>query len=551
MCGIFGTISVHGNTEKFLKMAELSNQYRGPDTTNYFKVRENGVDINLGHTRLTITGDLTNGQQPLVKGKMVMVYNGEIFNFKGVHVGGLSDTEMLAELLEGGLSNEKLNSLNGFFALGVYYADSDTMYLVRDRFGEKPLYYRLVDGALYFSSTARPFGALNVGKISPIREAPGGGIIFDETQPAQGIFQVPPGHLLLFKNGRAQIKKWYEFQPRTQILINKSYAQVVDAFESLLYDAVSIRIKDQDRVAVSLSGGIDSTLVVDTIKRIGNVDIEAFTLSTDDPRFNEVNVVEHHADKIGVNLNIVNEPPHDLNQFSRCMEVLEFPSYNFSFVGYDSYYQAVRKKGIRVIMEGHGPDEYLGGYAPMLLSYMGGRLLRGDINSLKQCIRNYQETFGVARVRTMMSVLITAVRAISKGVIPSGQEINHQFFDSLSLPIVLRTFDRISMLNHVETRSPFMDYRLVEFGRSLPDEILFHKGRTKSILRTILESRGFNDSDFGPKIGFTANYDNILRELCKQHGLHVPEGVSIRSAAHKKTFDIAHAFSTKIFTLGH
>lgn len=547
MCGIFGTLSKRSNTYNFLKLAELSNQYRGPDATNYFESREGDTEVTFGHTRLIITGDSTHGKQPIVKGKMVLVYNGEIFSFENVHVDGISDTEVLVDLLEGGLTDEKLNSLNGFFAFGAYYADSETLFLVRDRFGEKPLYYKCVDGGLYFSSTARPFKALDVGDISPIQEAPGGGIIFDETQPAKGVSQVPPGHLLCFKNGRAEVRKWYLPQLRHETR-SKSYMQVVDSFERLLFDAVKIRIKDQNTVAVSLSGGLDSTLVVDTIKKIGKVRIEAFTLSTNDPRFNELSVVEHHASKIGLDLNVVIEPPHDVAQFNRCLEVLEFPSYNFSFVGYDSYYEAVRKKGIRVIVEGHGPDEYLGGYAPMLLGYMAGRLLRGDLTALKQGIRAYQGTFGVAPARAMMAVLLTASRAIGQGTFPSGQRVNHQFFDSLSIPIVLRTFDRMSMLNHIETRSPFMDYRLVEFGRSLPDEILFHQGRTKSILRTILESRGFKESDFGPKIGFTANYDNILRDLCIQHGLRGAELANVRTAAHKNSFDIAHAMSQKIFS---
>jgi asparagine synthase (glutamine-hydrolysing) len=546
MCGIFGTLSNRINTTDFINLAELSNQYRGPDSTNYFKSQEGNIDVVFGHTRLIITGDSIHGQQPIVKGKMVLVYNGEIFSFEGVHINGTSDTEVLADLLEGGLTDEKLNSLNGFFAFGAYYTDSNTFYLVRDRFGEKPLYYKCVDGALYFSSTARPFNTLDVGAVSSIKEAPGGGILFDEIQPAKGVSQVPPGHILCFKNGRAEIRKWYQPQQRNASRL-KNYKQVVDEFEFLLFDAVRIRIRDQNTVAVSLSGGLDSTLVVDTIKRIGGVNIEAFTLSTDDPRFNELKVVEHHASRIGVNLNVVVEPPHDVSQFNRCLEVLEFPSYNFSFVGYDSYYEAVRRKGIRVIMEGHGPDEYLGGYAPMHLGYMAGRLLRGDLTALQQGIRAYQGTFGVARTRALISVLLMASRAIGQGAFPSGQMINHKFFDSLSIPIVLRTFDRISMLNHIETRSPFMDYRLVEFGRSLPDVMLFHQGRTKSILRTILESRGFKDTDFGPKIGFTANYDSILRDLCSQHGLRGANHEDVRTAAHKNSFDIAHAMSQKIF----
>lgn len=547
MCGIFGTISRSTNTADFLNLAELSNQYRGPDETNYHRIRENGVEITFGHTRLIITGDTKNGQQPVVKEKMVLTYNGEIFNFENVHINGISDTEVLADLLEGGISNEKLNSLNGFFAFSAYYPETKTLYLVRDRFGEKPLYYKLINDTLYFSSAAQPFKVLEAMEISPIQESPGGGIIFNEIFPTKGVSQVPPGHLLCFRDNQIEIRKWYMPDFRN-IAPKNSYSHVVDAFEQTLFDAVRIRIKDQNSVAVSLSGGLDSTLIMDTIKRIGGVNIEAFTLSTDDPRFNELRVVEQHASRIGVDLNVVLEPQHDIAQFNRCLEVLEFPSYNFSFVGYDSYYEAVRKKGIRVILEGHGPDEYLGGYAPMHLAYMAGRLLRGKLTSFQQGLKAHRDTFGGSSVRTTLAAILASYRSILKGRFPSGQKVNHQFFDLLSIPIVLRTFDRISMLNHIETRSPFMDYRLVEFGKSLPDEFLFYRGRTKSILRTILESRGFKESDFGPKVGFTANYDKILWELCIQHGLHVALPGNVRTMGHKNSFDIAHAMSQKIFS---
>ena len=547
MCGIFGRISACNGNSVFMELAELSNQYRGPDATNYYKSQEGGVSIELGHTRLIITGDSQHGQQPTINSRVVLVYNGEIFSFDNVHVDGVSDTEILSEFLNDGISDEKLNSLNGFFAFGAYYAHSQTLYLVRDRFGEKPLYYKFLNGALYFSSTARPFKALGANGVSSIQEAQGGGVLFDENNPVNGVSQVPPGHLLCFVDGAIEVRKWYKpsYQSTT---VSQSYNKVVDEFERLLFDAVKIRIRDQNKVAVSLSGGLDSTLVVDTIKSIGGVSIEAFTLSTNDPKFNELETVNRHASKIGLDVNVVIEPFHDLSQFNRCLEVLEFPSYNYSFVGYDSYYTAVSRKGIRVILEGHGPDEYLGGYAPMLLGYMAGRIVRGDIVALIEGLRAYSRTFSVSIPRSLIAVALSAARTISKGAIPSGKRVNEIFFDSLSMPIVLRTFDRISMLNQIETRSPFMDYRLVELGRSLTDRVLFSKGRTKSILRTILESRGFKESDFGPKIGFTANYDDILCKLISCQDKRVSKQGEIRIASHKESFQIAHRLCDKIFS---
>lgn len=547
MCGIYGVVSKNIDTSGFFDCAEMANRYRGPDSVNRYINEGGNVNVNFGHTRLTITGDLQNGKQPAVNNTLAMVYNGEIFSFDNIHINGLSDTDFLAEFLSDGVTDNKLNTLNGFFAFAAYYHENETLYLVRDRFGEKPLYYRIIENSIYFSSAAMPFKVLRVGKISSIQETPGGGIDFNENQPAERIYQVPPGYILTFKNGKASLRKWYKPNAKSNYGIT-SYVKAVDEFERILFDAVKIRIKDQDTIAVSLSGGLDSTLVVDTIKKIGNVNIEAFTLSTNDCRYNELQVAKHHASMIGVNLNIVDEPSHDISQFNRCFDVLEFPSFNFSFVGYDSYYKAVREKGIRVILEGHGPDEYLGGYAPMHLGYIAGRIAKGDFLGLMEGIRHCKKIFNISDTRVIRAVLLAFLRSIRKGHLPSGQKINYDFFDALSMPIVLRTFDRISMLNHVETRSPFMDYRLVEFAKALPDDYLFHHGKTKSIIRTILESRGFKESDFGPKIGFTATYDSMLRDLCIQHGFTSVDVANARMSGHKSSFHIAHTISQKLFS---
>lgn len=547
MCGIFGVRASHGRSATFMRLAELSNKYRGPDGSNSHQRKVNGDIIHFGHTRLIITGDTRNGVQPVENENHVLVYNGEIFNFDDVHVGGISDTELLSQLLQDGISEQKLNSLNGFFAFAIYYPKLDSIYLVRDRFGEKPLYYKCVDGELFFSSTAKPFIALGIGNVSPIKEVKGGGIMFDENNPVEGVKQLPPGHMLCFKDGQCTLRRWYRPKPHKNYS-KKDFTKVVDLYNEILLDAVRIRMKDQDSVAVSLSGGLDSTLVVDTVKMIGGVNIEAYTLSTRDPRFDELEMVRHHANKIGVKLNVVQEPVHDISQFLRCFEVLEFPSYNLSFVGYDSYYEAVKNSGTRVIIEGHGPDEYLGGYATMFLGYMGGMLLRGKFDSFARALASCSKTFGITKGRAILSTLLAISRAISEGKLPTGGRLNRRFFDSLSLPLVLRTFDRMSMLNNIETRSPFMDYRLVELGHSLSDDLLFHNEKSKSVLRSVLETRGFNDSDFGPKIGFTASYDELLSDLCSLQGVNIPDINDIRRSTHKSSFKIAHAMSQSHFS---
>ncbi len=186
----------------------------------------------------------------------------------------------------------------------------------------------------------------------------------------------------------------------------------------------------------------------------------------------------------------------------------------------------------------------------MFLGYMGGMLLRGKFDSFVRALASCSKTFGITKARAMLSTLLAISRAISEGNLPTGRLLNRRFFDSLSLPLVLRTFDRMSMLNNIETRSPFMDYRLVELGHSLSDDLLFYGEKSKSVLRSVLETRGFNDSDFGPKIGFTASYDELLSDLCGLQGVDISDINDIRHSAHKSSFKIAHAMSQSHFSRG-
>ena len=315
MCGIFGyVLSATGVTsEVFLENAIKFNNYRGTDKLNYTKHSGDNLITLLGHSRLTITGTISSGSQPIVTSSHILVYNGEIFNFENVHSGGICDTNLLSSLLDDGVDSKKLNSLNGFFAFAIFYPEQKELFLVRDRFGEKPLYFVDHPLGLFFSSSALPLCLNQQNLVKPISEESGGGILFDEVNPTSNICQVPPGHLLRFCNGKSIIHRWY-YPNLSKFSVCSSFSEAVKNYDSLLYDAVKIRIKDQDRIAISLSGGIDSTLVADTINNVRSTPFHAFTFSTNEKTYNEVDSALMIASKIGIPLTVIKESTYDQNE---------------------------------------------------------------------------------------------------------------------------------------------------------------------------------------------------------------------------------------------
>jgi len=542
MCGLFGTTDAGLPGAKFIEAAKLANQYRGPDETTVRTLPLSKGSIILGHTRLIITGNNQRGAQPCVSpGNRYMVYNGEIFNFENVKVDGLSDTEVLFNKFATDVDVKSINDLNGFFAIALVCPNTNRVFLIRDRFGEKPLYYLLKDNKLYFSSSILPLAGLcELSDMKEASELSGGGILIDEQSPYGNIKQVKPGCCVIYQEGNLSEVNWY--QPQNIDLSNISFRDAVNQYENLLIDAVRIRVKDQNKIAIALSAGLDSTLVADTIHKFTDVKAEAYILATSDKRFNEYNAALNIACKIGISLHPILEREHAIQDVYRCLNVLEVPSFNFSFIGYDYFYSEIASKGVRVILEGHGPDEYMGGYGAMHRDYLAGQILTLHFRNFYQGLIKHCLKFNVKKHRAIASVLKHSIKSLINGTIPSGSATNKKFFKELSMPVVLRTFDRLSMLNGIETRSPFMDYRLVEFGLALPDRICFHGGESKAVIKQILKNRGFQDSDFGVKVGFTANYSKVLSSLARDmnfYNKNISEESS-RFKLHKISYKIAN-----------
>ena len=153
------------------------------------------------------------------------------------------------------------------------------------------------------------------------------------------------------------------------------------------------------------------------------------------------------------------------------LKVLEVPAFNLSFLGYSDFYKAVKLKGFDIVLEGHGPDELLGGYSIFYIMLLYNSLRRLDFSSARILRRRIRFFFP-----TNYRHLLRSTLAFSCLRLFSSVNIRHEvdaYFDTLSMPINLRVFDRMTMLQQVESRSPFLDYRIVEYLKSLPTSSYF------------------------------------------------------------------------------
>lgn len=500
MCSIFGYYKLNGKAvvnTTFVAKATKIMHHRGPDAQGF---KEFNNKVGLGNQRLSIidTRDIAN--QPLIDEKSAIVFNGEIYNYlelKSKFLGNttfksLSDTEVLQKGLEK-YGVKFLNNTNGMFAFAYLDKKTNALILGRDRFGVKPLHYFTEGSVLYFASEITPL-------IKIKKELKKNSIVynsfendtatdFDENTFVKDIFQVQKGHYLLCRNENIIEKKWYfgkDFQFDPKIYNDKNKA--LNYFENLLTDAISLRLRSDVPVCLTLSSGVDSSLIYTLIREHLKVRPTLFTFTNSGSKINELDLVKKLTSEYKDNLEVIKInktiTPDNVRQSLR---FLEFPIWDASGLAYMSIYKAIHHKHFKVVIEGHGSDELLGGYPYLLESAIAEYILKSNF------IKAYILTQGLVDTEVSESsvfrrfLYIIKKTYLDKGFIKNFNKAINYAFDYKILPIVLRTFDRLTMSASVESRSPFMDYRVVEFLKDLPLKYKFSEIGNKAILREILK----------------------------------------------------------------
>jgi asparagine synthase (glutamine-hydrolysing) len=373
MCGIFAAMTRRGLTTERRDAALRSLQHRGPDGSGSWTSRDGRWT--LGHTRLSIIG-LNNGDQPMTSpdGAVHLIVNGEFYGYReirerlrasGYRFSTESDSEIALHLYdERGM--QAASELRGEFAAIIADERQQAMIAIRDRFGIKPLYYSVVNGEVFFASEIKALLAMGVPAVWDLEGATGGiGRSHERTEFA-GISTVPPGCYAIARHGDVRIYPYWDWEIPTAEQMRRdtrSEAEIVAEFRKALLDSVRQRLIADVEVASYLSGGIDSCAVLGLAQQGLDRPIRAFTLTFENPLYDEARIAEAQAKHVGASYHPIPITGREIaDAYADAIWHSETQMFNGHGVAKYLLSRAVRDAGIKVVFTGEGADEMLGGY---------------------------------------------------------------------------------------------------------------------------------------------------------------------------------------------
>jgi asparagine synthase (glutamine-hydrolysing) len=490
--------------------------------------------VGFVHRRLAIVDLTPTGHQPMsdAAGACWITYNGEIYNHvelreelarDGAAFTGSSDTEViLAAYRKWGL--DCLSHLNGMFAFALWDGHAKRLFCARDRLGVKPFYYQWDGTSFAFASDPRTLVLTQSHRIRPRLGAIRDLVALDWVDHDAGTFfegleQLPAGHFLTLGDGGASVRQWWTLDPQAHA--TGGAAEWESRFRELFTDAVRIRLRADVEVGACLSGGTDSSAVVATAAKLLDKPMHAFTCAYDEgPAFDERPYVRSVVEASGATSHVVVPDGRDFwTVFDRIGTMHAEPTAGPGVYSQWKVMELAHRAGLRVLLDGQGGDETLAGYFRYLPLRLRDRVAAGDLQGFLRDVGGVSDRLGlwhtlalafepwlpgalVAPLRRAYGqgkdkVLGEALRGLAGGDPPRpprGWDTavrRQQAFDTTRrlLPSLLRYEDRNSMAFGIETRLPFLDYRLVEFAFALPDDQKLDGTTTKAILRRSLADR--------------------------------------------------------------
>jgi asparagine synthase (glutamine-hydrolysing) len=413
MCGITGGIGPSAPQQLLLDAQLKSIEHRGPDDTGTYV--NNGIGI--GMCRLAIV-EIAAGKQPASDAaeKIHIVWNGEIYNYRelraelegrGVHCRDSSESEVVINLyLEFGL--DFVNKLNGMFAIAIHDARDNSLHLIRDRMGKKPLWIsQLPDGTLFFASEVRalmltrPDRTLRTEMIAEVMQY---GYINSPNSAFNELYQLPPASVMSWREGKTKTSRYWT--PDFETKINISYEDALETSKELIEAAVSRRLISERPLGSFLSGGYDSTVVTAYMAKLMKEKVQTYSIGFHSAQFNEA----HHAKQVASFLDTNHHQeilsPDPALIVEKISHVLDQPFADSSIV--PTYLLArFARENLIVALGGDGGDEVFGGYDRYLATpvmqkmnpFLG--LARGGLNLLRK--QSFGNTRKINRVGSQLS----------------------------------------------------------------------------------------------------------------------------------------------------
>ena len=567
MCGITGFWKRPGESEEILtRWGDAMNcalRHRGPDDGGVWA--DHAAGIVLGNRRLAIVDLSPAGHQPMTShcGRYVIAYNGEAYNFheirrdlekEGQYFVSNSDTEVLVEACALWGVERALSRLNGMFGFALWDNKEQTLTLVRDRLGVKPLYYGWFQNALLFGSELKALhsfpgftGTLDRSSLALFLRL---GYIPAPHSIYEDIYKLPPGHLLTVSAPGARVSPRPYWCARevaeggAQNRFKGGLPEALDQLDLLLRDSVRLRMLADVPVGAFLSGGIDSSLIAAMMQAQTTSTVKTFTIGFSEVSHNEADYARQIAQHLGSEHTDLCLSPRDALGIIPLLptiydEPFADPSQIPTFL-----VSRLARQAVTVSLSGDGGDELFGGYDEYRRGTRRLKLLR-RLSPIRSLIRGGVKGIDVlanGRFRKIEEFLkVTTPEAMHHfhvsqwkwpaDLIPEATEHLTAFTDPGShahtlndtermmymdlvtyLPEdILTKLDRASMAVSLEARTPFLDYRLVEFAWRLPLDFKIHDGQGKRMLRAILTRYVPPGLFERPKMGFDLPLGQWLR----------------------------------------
>lgn len=544
MCGIFAAYNIQEQnvSESELVAATGVVSHRGPDHSSHFF---DGFCF-VGHTRLSIVGIAETGNQPFVFEHLVMVYNGEIFNYielreelknLGYVFESESDTEVVLKAYHrwGG---DCFKRFNGMWSLVIYDKSDRSMIVSRDRFGQKPLFILKNQSTFYVASEIQQLAPLSDGEVDYgliqmfLKE---GGYDGQGRTFFSAIKDFPKAHFCrIDAKGNIEAERYWDYhKDKVAVADEQSFSD----FEALLEDAVKLRLRSDVPFGVLLSGGVDSTIIADYAEQFSPKErvIPAFTYASNDDE-DESQYAKAVAQELGMDMTI-REQEQNFDEFrARLRRIVKHLGRGHSspaVISIDYLYESVADKGIKVALDGQGADELLAGYKNYFILMIWVFLCKGQFKQAFMCFKAQLKQGLVSSVIMFLrNILPPFAKSWMRRVYGyerffakydqapepllfkkhSDDKANPSAFNrylieqhDLGLENLLYYGDIIAMNNSIENRSPFMDHRLVDFIFSRGDKLKLHNARDKYVLRTLAPYKRFKAILERNKIGFSSN----------------------------------------------
>lgn len=533
MCGIFGYFSSDFSqisSEIVKSMGDVIN-YRGPDGQGIYY----GNGLALGNQRLAII-DLQNGNQPFISedNSIVVVQNGEIFNHielakeledSDFYCRTHSDTEVILRLYQKhGIGF--IHKLNGMFSIAIYDKNLDKLFLIRDRVGEKPLYFYNKNNTLLFSSEIKSILNNNIEKDVNIN-ALDSYLTFNYVTPPltlfKDIYHVMPGTYLDITRNNISEHTWWSIENNTEL--NKTEDEWITEFNGILDDAVRIRLRSDVPFGAFLSGGVDSSTIVGYMSQHLQIPVKTFSIGFQDPKYDESIFAQEAADRFHTDHYSEKVEANLLSLWNKAIYHCDQPHGDVSFMPTLRVAELASKK-VKMVLTGDGADELFAGYD----KYKEFISSNSDTVSDDVFFSEYYSKISLFREEDREKLYTKALnKIISKNKtkeifnnvlskVENLDRINRMLFIDTYLLLSGNNLvkpDRMGMAVSIENRAPFLDYRMIEYAFSMPGELKLHKNETKYIYKKAVKDLIGSNLAYRKKQMFTVPIGEWLKSDLK------------------------------------